>query len=155
MEIPTVIASFCWSLPICKKFDLLFWITLKTSDHFHLKWLRVLLRLLPYHIEETNFITQLILEIKLTICCHFGHVQAYLSTSTWSSQPILSASWTSNHIQKFNFTSQVFCEILWFKESCILRFLDHNSRTRFLQTCCFDKKYKKTLALRAEVRKQI
>ena len=47
MEIPTVIA-FCWSLPICKKSDLLFWITLNTSDHFHLKWLKVLLLLLPY-----------------------------------------------------------------------------------------------------------
>ena len=66
MEIPTVIASFCWSLPICKKSDLLFWITLNTSDHFHLKWLKVLLLLLPYHMQKTNFITQLILEIKLT-----------------------------------------------------------------------------------------
>ena len=54
-------------------------------------------------------------------------------------------SWTSNHIQKFNFIPQVFCEILWFKESCILRFLDRNSRTRFLQTCCFGKKYKKNI----------
>ena len=51
--------------------------------------------------------------------------------------------WTSHHIQKFNFIPQVFCETLQFKESCILRFLDHNSRTRFLQTCCFGKKYKK------------
>ena len=54
-------------------------------------------------------------------------------------------SWTSNHVQKFNFIPQVFCEILWFKESCILRFLDHNSRTRPLQTCCFRKKYKKNI----------
>ena len=30
---PTVIASFCWSLPICKNSDALFWITLNTSDH--------------------------------------------------------------------------------------------------------------------------
>ena len=74
MEIPTVIASFCWSLPICKKSDLLFWITLNTSDHFHLKWLKVLLLLLPYHMQKTNFITQLILEIKLT---HYsGHILA-------------------------------------------------------------------------------
>ena len=54
-------------------------------------------------------------------------------------------SWTSNHIQKFNFIPQVFCEILWFKESCILRFLDQNSRTGFLQTCYFRKKYKKNI----------
>ena len=156
MQIPTVIASFCWSLPICKKSDLLFWITLNTSDHVHLKWLKVLLPLLPYHMQKNNFITQLVLEIKLTICWHFGHAQACMSTPTWSSQLILSAFWTSNRIQKFNFIPQVFCEILWFKESCILRFLDHNSGTRFLQTCCFGKKYKKkTLALRAEVRKHI
>ena len=85
------IASFCCHLPISKKSDLLFWITLNTSDHFHLKWLRVLLLLLPYHMQKTNFITQRILEIKLTICCHFEHVKACLTTPTWSSQLILSA----------------------------------------------------------------
>ena len=35
----------------------------------------------------------------------------------------------------------------WF----VLRFLVHNSRARFLETCCFCKKYKKTLALCAVV----
>ena len=52
---------------------------------------------------------------------------------------------TSNHIQKFNFIPHLFCEILRSKESCILRFLDQNSRTRFLQACCFGKKYKKII----------
>ena len=61
LEIPTVIACNCWSLPICK-----IWITLDLFDHFHLKWLKVLLLFLPYHMQKTNFITQLILEIKLT-----------------------------------------------------------------------------------------
>ena len=61
LEIPTVIACFCWSLPIRK-----IWITLDTSDHFHLKWLKVLLLFLPYHMQKTNFITQLLLKIKLT-----------------------------------------------------------------------------------------
>ena len=59
-------------------------------DHFHLKWLKVLLLFLTTF-KKTNFITQLILEIKLTICCHFGHVQACLSTPTWSS--LLVAVW--------------------------------------------------------------
>ena len=62
--------------------------------------------------------------------------------------------WTINHIQKFNFIPLVFCEIMWFKESCILivfRFLVHNARTRFLEICCFCEKYKKTLALCAVV----
>ena len=53
--------------------------------------------------------------------------------------------WSSNHIKNFTVIPQVFCEILWFKESCILRFLDHNLITRFLQTCCFAKKYKKNI----------
>ena len=33
------IDCFCWSLPICKKSNLLFWITLDTTGHIHLKWL--------------------------------------------------------------------------------------------------------------------
>ena len=66
LEIPTVIASFCWSLPIRKNSDVLFWISLNTSDHFHLRWSEVFLLLVPYHMQKTNFITQLILEIKLT-----------------------------------------------------------------------------------------
>ena len=33
------IDCFCWSLPICKNSNLLFWITLDTTDHIHLKWL--------------------------------------------------------------------------------------------------------------------
>ena len=61
-----IIACCCWSLPICKKSNLLFWITLDTSDHFHLNWLKVLILLLPCHMQKTNFTTQLILEIKLT-----------------------------------------------------------------------------------------
>ena len=61
LEIPTVIACNCWSLPICK-----IWITLDLFDHFHLKWLKVLLLFLPYHTQKTNFITQLLLKIKLT-----------------------------------------------------------------------------------------
>ena len=158
MEIPTVTASFCWSLPICKKSDVLFWITLNTPDHFHLRWLKVLLLLLSYNMQKTNFIynsthswdkTDSLFVVTLDM---FKHAWAHpLEAANW----YLVLSRTSNHIQKFNFIPQFFCEIFWFKESYILRFLGHNSRTRFLQTCCFGKKYKKTLALRAEVRKHI
>ena len=66
LEILTVNASFCRSLPGCKKSNLLFWITLDTSYHFHLKLLKLLLLLFPYHMQKTSFITQLILKIKLT-----------------------------------------------------------------------------------------
>ena len=38
LEIPPAIGCFCRSVPICKKSNLLFWITLTTSDHIHLKW---------------------------------------------------------------------------------------------------------------------
>ena len=57
-------------------------------------------------------------------------------------------SWTFNHILKFNFMPQVFvryCDLknpaFWF----FFRFFVHNSRTRFLETCCFCKKYKKNI----------
>ena len=39
MKIPPATACFDWNLPLCKKSNLLFWITLGTSDHIHLKWL--------------------------------------------------------------------------------------------------------------------
>ena len=155
---PTVIASFCWSLPICKNSDALFWITLNTSDHSTWDaWKCYFCCFLTTCKKPTLFIismhswdkTDSLFVVNLGM---FRHAWEHTLK-----QPIkyLVLFQTSNHIQKFNFIPYFFCEILWFKESCILRFLDHNSRTRFLQTCCFGKKYKKTLALRAEVRKHI
>ena len=38
-KFPPAMACFCWSLPICKKSNLLFWVTLDTSDHIHVRWL--------------------------------------------------------------------------------------------------------------------
>ena len=49
LEISTVIACFCWSLPICK-----IWIILDTSDHFRLKWLKVLFLFFPYHMQKNE-----------------------------------------------------------------------------------------------------
>ena len=49
LEIPTVIVCFCWSLPICK-----IWIILDASDHFRLKWLKVLFLFLPYHMQKNE-----------------------------------------------------------------------------------------------------
>ena len=40
LEILPAIGCFCRCLPICKKSNFLFWITLGTSDHIHLKWLQ-------------------------------------------------------------------------------------------------------------------
>ena len=155
---PTVIASFCWSLPIYKNSDTLFWITLNTSDYS------------TWDVWKCYFCCFLTTCKKPTLFINSMHswdktdslfvVNLGMFRHAWEhplKHPIkyLVLFQTSNHIQKFNFIPHFFCEILWFKESCILRFLDHNSRTRFLQTCCFGKKYKKTLALRAEVRKHI
>ena len=79
------------------KFNLLFWITLDTSDHIHLEWLNInmSLLLLPYsitHISVTISITQLTLEIKWNhYLLSLWAVQACLSTPTWSIQLIFSA----------------------------------------------------------------
>ena len=57
-------------------------------------------------------------------------------------------SWTFNHIQNFNFIPQVFVRYCGLKNPAfwfVLRFLVHNSRTRFLETCCFCKKYKRNI----------
>ena len=48
----------------------------------------------------------------------------------------------SNYIRQFNFIPQLVCEILQFKESCILigsKFLDHNSRTRLFPESFLEK----------------
>ena len=59
---------FMLSLPVCKKSNLLFRITLDISDHINLKWLNINVSLLlfSYHMKKSNLITQFILEIKLT-----------------------------------------------------------------------------------------
>ena len=58
-------------------------------------------------------------------------------------------SWTFNQIQKFSFIPQVFCEILWFKESCIL--ICFEVLTFCWKHVVFVKSTKETLALCAVV----
>ena len=99
--IPMFILTYCFEL---------LWAGVTTSTWND--WTNLLLLLIPYHLRKTNFITQLILEIKLaTIYHHFGHVKIYLTIPTWSNQPIFVALWTSSHVQKFNFIPQLICEI--------------------------------------------
>ena len=97
-----------------------------------------------------NFVSKnqaILLALKILGLQGFSLQPVWVSVPPISQRVTTSFSRTSNHIQKFNFIPQCFCEILWFKESwgIILRFLDHNSRTRFLQTCSFGKKYKKNI----------
>ena len=150
MEIPTVIASFCWSLPICKKSDLLFWITLNTSDHFHLKWLKVLLLLLPYHMQKTNFITQLILESKLThyflsLWAYSGkpkHSHLKQPTYIWFFLgPLVISKNSTSHLKFFVRYCSLKNPAIWF----FFRFLDHNSRTRFFANLLFLQKAQKAI----------
>ena len=105
-------------------------------------WINLIRLLIPYQTQKTNFITQFILEIKLTnylsslwacagmpdhihlkkptnICCFYG--------------PLV----TSKNLL---YTSSFLWDIIVFKESCILlgmRFLEHNSRTKFFPSMLF------------------
>lgn len=45
-------------------------------------WINLLLLQFPNHRQKTNFLTQLILEIKLTIWQHAGHAQSCLTIPT-------------------------------------------------------------------------
>ena len=156
MEIPTVIVCFCWSLLTCKKSNLSFWITLGTSDHFHLKWLKVILLLVPYHMQKTKFLTQLILEVKLTHYLLSFWECLVVPEHTHLKQPtnIYCFFWTFSHIQKFIFIPQVFCETLSFNESCILICFEVFWSTQepdFCKHIIFSKSKKKTLVLCGEV----
>ena len=74
----------------------------------------------PYSHTKTNFKTQFVLEVELTIFHHFEHAQACLTIPTWSDLLNLLLLWMSSRVQKFTFISHLVCEILQFKESCIL-----------------------------------
>ena len=84
--------------------------------------------------QKINFIAQVILEMKLT-------------QNVWVKLLLL---WMFNHIQKFNFIFQVICEILYFKESCILiglKVFRLESRTWFFIGMQFLQKVRKQLVL--------
>ena len=141
---PTVIVCFCWSLLTCKKSNLSFWITLGTSDPFYLKWLKVLLLLVPCHMQKTNFLTQLILEVKLT---HYllsfweclavpEHTHLKQPTNIYCFfGPLIISKNSSSYLKFFVRHCGLMNPVFWF----VLRFLVH-SRTRFLQTYYFFKK---------------
>ena len=88
--------------------NLFFWITLGTSDHIHLNLLNVWLLLLPHYMQKTNFITQLILEIKLT---HYsGHILAVSclrKSHTWDCS-------FSKYFQILYIFAQIFKYLLFF-----------------------------------------
>ena len=84
--------------------------------------------------QKINFIAQVILEMKLT-------------QNVWVKLLLL---WMFNHIQKFSFIFQLICEILYFKESCILiglKVFRLESRKWFFIGMQFLRKVRKQLVL--------
>ena len=112
----------------------------------------MLLQLIPYHMQETNFITQLILDIKLNhyllsfwacrgmsdhthlkqptnICCFHG--------------PLVTSKNSASYLNLFVRYSSLKNPAFWL----VQRFLDHNWRTRFLPNILFLEKVKIPLTL--------
>ena len=126
----------------------MFWIILSTSDHTQ----NLLLLLILYHIQETNFITQLILEIKLThylspLCaCPGMHYHTHLKQPTnvfWFHGSLVTFRILTSYLNLFVRYSSLKNSALWLA----LRFSDHNSRTRFLSNMLFLQKVRRPLTL--------
>ena len=135
----------------------MFSITLNTSDYFHLKWLKLLLLLLPYHMQKTNFITQFILEIKLThyllsLCACSGipeHTHLKQWTNTWCFLGPLIISKNSTSYLKF------FVRYCGLKNPAFWGFWTITQQPDSCKYVVFAKSRKKTLALRAKIRNHI
>ena len=115
-------------------------------------WINLLLLLIPYCMQKSNFITQLNLEIKLT----------HYSSSLWAcsvipdyallNQPTNICCFHGPLITSKNSTS---CHNLFLRYSSLknpafrlaLRFLNHNSKTRFFQNMLFLQNVKRPLTL--------
>ena len=107
-------------------------------------WINILLLLLPYHKQKTNFITRLILASILT---HYFVVTLGIFRHAWPhppEQPTNIKCFLGPLVISKNSTSQLkvfvrYCSLknlaFWF----VLRFSDHKSRTRFFAKC--KKKY--------------
>ena len=119
-------------------------------------WINVLLSLLPYHMQKTNFITQLILESKLTH--YFLSLWAYSGKPkhTHLKQPTNISFFLGPLVISKKSTSRLkffvrYCSLknpaIWFFSG----FWTITQEPDFLQICCFCKKHKKLLALRTEV----
>ena len=127
-----------------------FWAHMKTPTWTD--WTNLLLQLIPYHMQETNFITQLILDIKLNhyllsfwacrgmsdhthlkqptnICCFHG--------------PLVTSKNSASYLNLFVRYSSLKNPAFWL----VQRFLDHNSRTRFFPKILFLQKVKIPLTL--------
>ena len=113
-------------------------------------WINVLLPLLPYHMQKTNFITQLILESKLThyflsLWAYSGkpkHSHLKQPTYIWFFLgPLVISKNSTSHLKFFVRYCSLKNPAIWF----FFRFLDHNSRTRFFANLLFLQKAQKAI----------
>ena len=127
-----------------------FWAHQKTPTW--IDWTSLLLELIPYHMQESNFITQVILDMKLThYLLSFEHVEACLTTPTLSSQlifvafvePLVTSKNSTSYLNLFVRNSSLKNPLFW----STLRFLDDNSRNGFFPNMFFLKKVKRSLTL--------
>ena len=98
---------------------LLFWIILGTSDHSHLKWLNKLVAPFDsYHMQNTNFITQLIIEIELAYYLLSLLACVGMPDHTQSKQPINICCFMDLYLHpKIQIHISTYLQL---KESCIL-----------------------------------
>ena len=124
-------------------FELL-WTRLTTSTWDD--WINLSLLLIPY--QKTDFITQPILEIKLT---HFSsslwtcpgmpeHTHWKQPTNICCFYGILAAS--KNSTSNLNVFCDIVVYLILYFDCLVLRFLDHNSWTRFFSNMLFFKELK-------------
>ena len=148
LEIPLAITSFCESLSIWKNLTCSFkslWAHLTTSTWND--WINLLILLIPLHMPETNFITQLILEIKMTHYLLLLWACRYINFRyhTHLKQPTIICCFDRPLVICKNSTSYLnlfvrYCSLKYLAFWFVLRFLDHNSRTMFFRNILFCKK---------------
>ena len=115
-------------------------------------WINVLLLLIPYHMQKTSFITQLILEIKLTHYLSSVWANPGMLDHTLLRQPTNICCFHGPLFRPKNSTSyfNLFVRCSSLKNPAFwlaLRFLDHNSRTRFFPNMLFLQKVKRPLTI--------
>ena len=115
-------------------------------------WINLLLLLIPYHMKKANFITQVILEIKLAHYLSSIWACPGLSNHTHLKQPTNTCCFHGSLLTSKNSTAYLnffvrYCSLknpaLWLA----LRFFYHNSRTRFFPNMLLLQKVKKPLTL--------
>ena len=113
-------------------------------------WKKLLLLLILYQMQKTNFITQLILKIKLTRYSSLLRAYPAMPDHTHLRQATNICCFHRPLFTSKNSTSTFFLRYSSVKTPAFwlpLRFLDHNSRTRFFPNMLFLQKVKGPLTL--------